>query len=59
VQWLAALDLKEIITTNTLIVPDAKREAVPNMTVLSVAPLLAAVIKRSHKGMSVGELFNE
>jgi ribose-phosphate pyrophosphokinase len=59
VQRLASLDLKEIITTNTLIIPADKREAVPNMTVLSVAPLLAAVIKRSHKGMSVGELFNE
>jgi ribose-phosphate pyrophosphokinase len=54
---LASLDLKEIITTNTLPVPEEK--LLPNMTVLSVAPLLAAVIKRSHKGMSVGELFNE
>jgi ribose-phosphate pyrophosphokinase len=54
---LGSLDLKEIITTNTLPVPEYK--LLPNMTVLSVAPLLAAVIKRSHKGMSVGELFNE
>lgn len=54
---LAALDLKEIITTNT--VPMPKEKQLPNMTVLSVAPLLAEVIKRSHKGMSVGELFNE
>lgn len=54
---LAKLDLKEIITTNTLPIPESK--LLPNMTVLSVAPLLAAVIKRAHKGMSVGELFNE
>lgn len=54
---LAALDLKEIITTNTVPIPEEKQ--LPNMTVLSVAPLLAEVIKRSHKGMSVGELFNE
>jgi len=57
VQNLAKLDLAEIITTNTLPVPPEKQ--IPNMTVLSVAPMLAAVIKRSHKGMSVGELFNE
>ncbi len=54
---LAALDLKEIITTNTIPIPEEKQ--LPNMTILSVAPLLAEVIKRSHKGMSVGELFNE
>ena len=54
---LAGLNLKEIITTNTLPVPEHK--LIPNMSVLSVAPMLAAVIKRSHKGMSVGELFNE
>lgn len=59
VQRLADLRLKEIITTNTLPISQEKRAAAPNMTVLSVAPLLAAVIKRSHKGMSVGELFNE
>ena len=54
---LAALDLKEIIMTNTLPIPEAKR--LPNMTVLSVAPLLAEVILRAHAGRSVGELFNE
>ncbi len=56
-QNLAKLNLTEIITTNTLPVPPEKQ--IPNMTVLSVAPMLAAVIKRAHKGMSVGELFNE
>lgn len=59
VQRLADLRLKEIITTNTLPIPEEKRTVLPNMTVLSVAPLLGAVIKRAHKGMSVGELFNE
>ncbi len=57
VQKLSNLNLKEIITTNTLPIPPEKHT--PNMTVLSVAPMLAAVIKRAHKGMSVGELFNE
>jgi ribose-phosphate pyrophosphokinase len=54
---LASLDLQEIITTNTLPIPEEKR--LPNLTVLSVAPLLAEVILRSHQGRSVGELFNE
>jgi ribose-phosphate pyrophosphokinase len=54
---LASLNLKEIIFTNTLHVPKDKR--LPNMTILSVAPLLAEVIVRAHEGRSVGELFDE
>jgi ribose-phosphate pyrophosphokinase len=54
---LAALDLKEVIMTNTL--PQKKELLLPNMTVLSVAPMLAEVIKRAHEGRSVGELFDE
>jgi ribose-phosphate pyrophosphokinase len=57
IERLAALDLKEIIFTNTVPVPPEKR--LPNMTVLSVAPMLGEVIMRSHLGLSVGELFNE
>jgi ribose-phosphate pyrophosphokinase len=57
VERLRNLELKEIITTNTLPVPPHKR--LPNMTVLSVAPLLGEVILRAHAGRSVGELFNE
>jgi ribose-phosphate pyrophosphokinase len=49
--------IKEIVTTNTLPIPAEKR--LPNMTVLSVAPLLGEVILRAHEGRSVGELFNE
>jgi ribose-phosphate pyrophosphokinase len=52
-----ALDLKEIIFTNTLPVSAEKR--LPNMTILSVAPLLSEVILRAHEGRSVGELFKE
>ncbi|MEQ8672318.1 MAG: ribose-phosphate diphosphokinase [Aggregatilineales bacterium] len=56
-QRLRALDLKEIIATNTLpIDPD---KVLPNMTILSVGPMLAEVIKRAHEGRSVGELFDE
>ncbi len=49
--------IKEIVTTNTLPIP--KEKILPNMTVLSVAPLLGEVIIRAHEGRSVGELFNE
>jgi ribose-phosphate pyrophosphokinase len=49
--------VKEIVTTNTVQIPNEKK--LPNMTVLSVAPLLGEVILRAHEGRSVGELFNE
>ncbi len=59
VDRLAALDIKEIITTNTLPISKEKRDKLPNMTVLSIAPLLGEVIVRANQGRSVGELFNE
>ena len=37
--------------------PPAK--LLPNMRILSVAPLLGEVIRRAHEGRSVGEMFNE
>jgi ribose-phosphate pyrophosphokinase len=54
---MAEADFRGIVTTNTLPIPEEKR--LPNMTVLSVAPLLGEVILRAHEGRSVGELFNE
>lgn len=54
---LGALGLEEIIFTNTVPLPPER--VLPNMTVLSVGPLLAEVIRRAHLGQSVGELFNE
>ncbi len=57
VERLASLPVKEIITTNTVPLPPEKR--LPNMTILSVAPLLSEVIIRSHEGRSVGVLFDE
>jgi ribose-phosphate pyrophosphokinase len=53
---LGALDLREIILTDTIA---QDTSALPNMTVLSVGPLLAEIIARAHHGRSVGELFNE
>ncbi len=57
VEQLKECELKELIMTNTLPLPAEK--ALPNMTVLSVAPLLGEVMRRIHLGISVGELFNE
>lgn len=54
---LRALPIKEIVTTNTVPIPPERM--LPNITVLSVGPLLAEVIQRVHEGRSVGELFNE
>lgn len=54
---LGALDIKEIVTTDTIPIPQDKM--LPNITVLTVAQLLGEVILRSHEGRSVGELFNE
>jgi ribose-phosphate pyrophosphokinase len=57
VERLKQARLTEIITTNTIPIPEHKR--LPNMTILSVAPLLAEVMLRAHEGRSVGELFHE
>lgn len=48
-------DIAEIVTTNTVPIPSEKR--LPNMTILSIAPLLAEAIRRIHNGESVSSLF--
>jgi ribose-phosphate pyrophosphokinase len=60
VENMRAARLKELVVTNTVYLPREKREALrPFLRVLSVAGLLAEVIRRIHLGMSVGALFNE
>ncbi len=51
----AQTDVAEIVTTDTVPLPAEKR--LPNMTVLSVAPLLGEAIRRIHGGESVSGLF--
>jgi ribose-phosphate pyrophosphokinase len=48
-------DIAELVTTNT--VPIAPEKLLPNLTVLSIAPLLAEAIRRIHNGESVSSLF--
>lgn len=56
VQRLAAVpEIVEIVTTDTLPIPAEKR--LPNMTVLSVAPLFGEAIRRNFLGETLGDLF--
>ena len=56
-QRLSESPAKEIVVTNTIVLPPEKKFS--KLTTLSIAPLLAEVIRRIHLGISVGELFNE
>ncbi len=57
VKRLTEAPVKEIVVSNTVDLPPHKE--FDKLTRLSVAPLLAEVIRRIHLGISVGELFNE
>ena len=57
VERLRKCEFKEIVTTNTIPIPPEKM--LPNITVLSVAPLLGEVIRRVHLGISVGEFMKD
>lgn len=60
VDRLASLPITEIITTDSVPIPQDKREKIgEKLTILSVAPLLGEVILRAHEGRSVGEMFDE
>lgn len=57
VERLTEAPVCEVVVTNTVSLPPAKRFS--KLTILSVAPLIAEVIRRIHLGISVGELFNQ
>ncbi|NPA26083.1 MAG: ribose-phosphate pyrophosphokinase [Chloroflexi bacterium] len=60
VERLRALDLKRIITTDTVPIPAEKRAQLGDrLVVLTIAEMLGEVIRRVHEGRSVGALFNE
>ena len=57
---LAGLPVREFITTDTIPIPPAKQSLLGGrLVVLSVSKLLGEVIRRTHEGRSVGELFHE
>jgi ribose-phosphate pyrophosphokinase len=58
VEKLAAQpDVQEIVCTNTVPIPDHKRD--PKLRIISVAPALAEAIRRIHDGESVSALFDQ
>jgi len=56
-QRLADCGAREVIVTNTLPIGDDKR--FDQLTVLSIAPLLAEVIQRIHSGVSIDTIFRK
>jgi len=48
--------IEELVVTDTIPLPPEKR--IPQLTVLSIAPLIGEAISRIHTGRSVGELFH-
>ena len=56
-QVLAQSVVKEIVVTDTLPVPQEKRDS--KTRIVSVAPLLGEAIHRIHSGLSVGAMFDQ
>ncbi len=60
IERLSAEPVKEFITTNTVPIPKDRQALFGGrLTVLTIGPLLAEVIKRANEGTSVGAMFNE
>ena len=51
-------DVDEVVTTNTVPLAPEKVKALPQLRVLSVAPLLGEAIQRIHDGESISSLFD-
>jgi ribose-phosphate pyrophosphokinase len=56
VERIAESGLREVVVTDTIPLPQAKR--IPMIKTLSVAPLIGEAIRRIHNGQSVGALFS-
>jgi len=52
---LAKAPIQEIIVTNTI----PLREKLPNLTVLSIAPLIGEAVLRIHEDLSVSKIFED
>jgi ribose-phosphate pyrophosphokinase len=58
VDRLREADVMEVAVTDTVAIPAEKREALPNLAVVSVANLLARAIESTHYNRSVSKLFD-
>jgi ribose-phosphate pyrophosphokinase len=57
VERLAAMDaIKELVVSNTIHLPEEKRQPQTKVRVLSIAAMLANVIRRIHRGESIGPI---
>jgi ribose-phosphate pyrophosphokinase len=56
IERLEDSDIKEIVVLDTILLPDEKR--LPNMKMLSVAPIFAEAIRRIYGNESVSKLFD-
>jgi ribose-phosphate pyrophosphokinase len=56
IERIAGSSLREVVITDTVPLPASKH--IPQIRVLSVAPLIGEAIKRIHRGESVGALFS-
>ena len=54
---LSRAPLKEIVITNTIPIDESKK--LPNMTILSIAPLVGEAVLRIHEDLEVSKLFEE
>ena len=59
VDRLRDLPIEQIVVTDTVPLSKDKRDKLPNITVVSVAPLLADAIKRIHEDQSVSDIFKD
>ncbi|MEK6942684.1 MAG: ribose-phosphate pyrophosphokinase [Nanoarchaeota archaeon] len=50
-------EIKEIVVTNTIAIPDEKR--ISKLKIISIAPLLAETVKRTHEGLPMGVVYEE
>lgn len=57
VDRLRSAPIEEFVCTDTVPIPPEKR--LPNFKIISVAPLLAETISRTHEGRSVGEYLHD
>ena len=49
--------IKEVVVTNTISIP--KEKVISKLKVISIAPLLAETIKRTHEGLPMGVVYEE